>query len=61
MNRILLLLLVAGATYLLVVLAVKPELIGNVWLWFVGLSGLIVRVFQLLTNYVKKLFSTENN
>jgi len=61
MNRILLLLLIAGATYLLVVLAVKPELIGNMWLWFVGLSGLIVKVFQLLTDFIKKLFSADNN
>ena len=48
MNRILLLILIAGAVFLLILFAVKPELIGNIWLWLIGLSGVIVKSLQLL-------------
>ena len=57
MNRVLLLILVAGATFLIILFAVKPELIGDIWLWLVGLSGVIIKAFQSLIAYVKKMFS----
>jgi len=40
MNRLLLLVLIAGATFLIILFALKPELIDNIWLWLVGLSGM---------------------
>jgi hypothetical protein len=61
MNRVLLLILVAGATFLIVLFAVKPELIGDIWLWVVGLAGVIVKAFQALVNYFKKLFSGDGD
>lgn len=58
MNRILLLILVAGATFLLVLFAVKPELIDGIWLWLVGFAGVIVKGGQTLVGFFKeKLFS----
>lgn len=57
MNRFLLLVLVAGATFLLILFAVKPELIDNIWLWLVGLSGFIVKAFQSLVDFFKEKFS----
>ena len=56
MNRILLLILIAGAVFLLILFAVKPELIGNIWLWLIGLSGVIVKASQSLLSYFQKLF-----
>jgi len=61
MNRILLLILVAGATFLIVLFAVKPELIGNIWLWFIGLSGVLVKAFQSLFDYFKNLLSNNRD
>ena len=57
MNRILTLILVAGLTFLIILFAVKPELIGSIWLWIIGLSGTIVKAFQLLINFFKEKFS----
>ncbi|MEA3443347.1 MAG: DUF5675 family protein [Bacteroidota bacterium] len=57
MNRFLLLVLIAGATFLIVLFAVKPELIENIWMWIIGLAGAIVRAFQMLIDYFKKKFS----
>ena len=54
MNRILLLILIAGAVFLLILFAVKPELIGNIWLWLIGLSGVIVKSLQSLFSYFQK-------
>lgn len=59
MNRILLLILVAGITFLIILFAIKPELIESVWLWIIGLSGTIVKAFQLLIDFFKKKFSGE--
>lgn len=59
MNRFLLLVLVAGATFLIILFAVKPELIENIWLWLVGLSGFIVKAFQSLVDFFKEKFSGE--
>lgn len=59
MNRVLLLILVAAATFLIVLFAVKPELIEGIWLWFVGFAGVIVRGFHLLINFFKKKFLSE--
>lgn len=57
MNRFLLLVLIAGAIFLIILFAIKPELIDSIWLWLVGLSGVIVKAFQLLYNFFKEKFS----
>ncbi len=57
MNRFLLLVLIAGATFLIILFAVKPELIGNIWLWLIGLAGVIVKAFQMLIDFFKEKFS----
>ena len=59
MNRFLLLVLVAGATFLIILFAVKPELIDNIWLWLVGLSGVIIKAFQSLVDFFKEKFSSD--
>ena len=61
MNRFLLLVLVAGATFLIVLFAVKPELIENIWLWLVGLAGVIVKAFQVLVDFFKEKFSDDKD
>ncbi|MEZ5195997.1 MAG: DUF5675 family protein [Bacteroidales bacterium] len=55
-NRILLLLLVAGLVFLLILFVSKPELLDTIWLWLVGLAGAIVKSFQSLIEYFKKKF-----
>lgn len=57
MNRLLLLVLIAGATFLIILFALKPELIDNIWLWLVGLSGFIVKAFQRVVDFFKEKFS----
>ena len=57
MNRFLLLVLIAGATFLIILFAVKPELIENIWLWIIGLSGAIIKAFQTLIDFFKEKFS----
>jgi len=59
MNRFLLLVLIAGATFLIILFAVKPELIENIWLWIIGLSGAIVKAFQMLIEFFKEKFSSD--
>jgi hypothetical protein len=63
MNRILLLILIAGLTFLVVLFALRPDLLDTVWLWLVGLSGAIVKGFHLLIEFFKDKFSSdkENN
>ncbi|MBC7450298.1 MAG: hypothetical protein H7259_02290 [Cytophagales bacterium] len=45
MNRILLLILIGALTFVMVLYTKRPELMQDVWLWIIGLSGVIVRVF----------------
>ena len=49
--------MIAGATFLIILFAVKPELIGNIWLWIIGLAGAIVKAFQMLIDFFKEKFS----
>jgi len=59
MNRFLLLVLIAGATFLIILFAIKPELIENIWLWLIGLSGVIVKAFHMLIDFFKEKFSSD--
>ncbi|HBL75809.1 MAG: hypothetical protein A2W90_04725 [Bacteroidetes bacterium GWF2_42_66] len=57
MKRILLLVIIAGITFLVILFARKPELISDIWIWLIGLSGLIVKGFQYIIEYFKDLFN----
>ena len=59
MNRILLLIIVAGITFLIVLFAVKPELIESIWLWLIGFAGVIVRGFHSLIDFFKEKLSSK--
>jgi Family of unknown function (DUF5675) len=61
MNRFLLLLLIAGIVFLVVFFAARPDMVENIWLWLVGLSGAIVKIFQSLIEYFKKKFVDGND
>ena len=61
MNRLLLLILIAAGLFLLILFAIKPELIGNIWLWLVGLSGVIVKGIQWLFENIRKAFAGSEN
>lgn len=45
MNRLLLLVLIGAATFLVVLYVQRPEVIHDFWLWVVGFSGVILRAF----------------
>ena len=59
MNRILLLILIAGLTFLVVLFTLRPDLLDTVWLWLVGLSGAIIKGFHLIIEFFKEKFSDE--
>lgn len=61
MNRLLLLLLVAGVTFLIILFAVNPDLADSIWLWIVGLIGAIIKFFQMAFGYIKDKFSGETD
>ena len=60
MKRMFLLLIIAGITFLVILFASKPELINDIWIWLIGLSGLIVKGFQLILDYFKDLFNSDS-
>ena len=55
MNRILLLILIAGLTFLVVLFLARPDLLENVWMWLIGFAGLIVKFFQTIVDFFKNL------
>ncbi len=59
MNRVLLLILIAGLTFLVVLFAMRPDLLDSVWLWLVGLSGAIIKGFHLIIDFFKDKFSSD--
>lgn len=56
MNRFLLLVLIAGLTFLVILFAARPDLWDKFLLWFVGLAGVIVRLVSLVIERLRKLF-----
>jgi hypothetical protein len=56
MNRFLLLVLIAGLTFLVILFAARPDLWDKFLLWFVGLAGVIVRLVSVVVNRLRKLF-----
>jgi hypothetical protein len=61
MNRLLTLLLIAGLTFLVVLFIARPDLLDGVWLWVVGLSGAIVKAFDLVIDGVKSKLGITND
>ncbi len=55
MNRILLLILIAGLTFLVVLFLARPDLLENVWMWLIGFAGLIAKFFQTIVDFFKNL------
>jgi len=62
MNRFTLLLFVALATFFIVLWVKRPDIISNIWLWLVGLTGPIIAIYKKLkqefmdSNLYKKTF-----
>jgi hypothetical protein len=59
MNRILLLILIAGITFLIVLLISRIDLMKDIWLWLVGLAGPIVKIVDAVFTKVKSFFVNE--
>ena len=57
MNRILLLVAIAAITFAIIFFSARPDLLEDLWLWAVGLAGLIVKTVQLVFTGLKRLFS----
>ena len=61
MNRILLLILIAGLTFLVVLFLARPDLLENVWMWLIGFAGLIAKFFQTIVDFFKKLVTGDKD
>lgn len=61
MNRILLLILIAGLTFLVVLFLARPDLLENVWMWLIGFAGLIAKFFQTIIDFFKKLVTGDKD
>lgn len=57
MNRLLLLILVAGITFLVIFLMARPEVWKDVWLWLIGLAGPIIKMADMMFQKMKSLFT----
>ena len=51
--------MVAVITFLLYVLYKNPGLLGDIWLWLVGLAGLIVKGGQATIKYIGSIFDSQ--
>jgi hypothetical protein len=56
MNRILLLIFVAGITFLVILTASRPDLFKEFWLWIVGLAGPAYKILQATFQKIKNTF-----
>ncbi len=56
MKRVFLLLFIAIITFLIVVLFNNPGLLDDIWLWLIGLAGLIIKGGKGIINYFSSLF-----
>ena len=55
--RWLLLLLIAIITFVIVLLVKNPDIVKQFWLWVVGFSGIIIHIFQVVRDFIKKMYS----
>ncbi len=56
MNRVLFLILLGGATFLIVLYVSRPDLIKDFWLWGVGLAGPLVKAAHSFILKMKESF-----
>ncbi len=56
MNRVLLLILIAGLTFLVILFFSRADLANNFWLWVVGLAGPLYKSVDMLFAKIKSLF-----
>jgi hypothetical protein len=59
MNRILLLILIAGITFLVILSISRADMLKDIWLWLVGLAGPIVKIVDAVFTKVKSFFVNE--
>lgn len=57
MKRVFLLIVIAIAAFLLVVLYKNSGLLNDIWIWLVGLAGLVIKSGRSAIDYFKQLFS----
>jgi hypothetical protein len=57
MNRILLLIAIAGLTFVVILFAARPDLLKDFWLWAVGLAGPIVKIVDVVIEKLKAAFT----
>lgn len=53
MKRLFSLILVAALTFAVLYFVRNPDVLGNFWMWLVGLSGSVVAVFRKLIDSFK--------
>ena len=54
MKRFFIILFVVIITIIILLLINRPEIINDIWLWIVGLIGVIVALFQRIADWIKK-------
>ena len=59
MNRILLLILIAGITFLVILSISRADMLKDIWLWLVGLAGPIVKIVDAVFTKAKSFFVNE--
>lgn len=58
-NRLLFLILVAGLTFLAILFLARPDLLEDIWMWLIGLSGTIIKAGQTAVQSLKRNFGDD--
>jgi hypothetical protein len=61
MNRIVILILIALATFVLLLVINNSTWTDDIWMYLVGLAGIVVKGFQSITSWFKKMVGLEPN
>jgi hypothetical protein len=61
MNRFLLLIFIAGITFLVVMFFARPDLLENIWMWLIGFAGGIVKLFDTAFTWIKNLVTGDKD
>ena len=61
MTRALTLLLIGAATFFIIWLLNNPHVLDNIWLYMVGLSGVIIKVGKVVYEKLKKVFEDKKS
>lgn len=61
MKRVILLVLIAIATFLLFALYKNPGVLEDIWIWVIGLLGAIIKGGRSILEYIKSLFKKEDS